>query len=111
MTFLLPLFEIPLSGSPQKFAISLNGTTWRLTFIYRDTAAAGGGGWIVDVNDAADNPVLCGVPLVTGADLLAQFAYLDFRGTLFVYSDGKPEAVPTFDNLGSGSHVMWVSQP
>lgn len=110
MTLAVPLFEIPLSGSPQTFAVMLNGTEWRLTFTYRD-APCGMGGWILDIADFTDAAVLCGVPLVTGADLLGQFEYLGLRGFLFVYSDGNPDAVPTFANLGSGSHVIWASEP
>lgn len=118
----MPLFyEIPLSGAPQRFTIALPDETnapdgvngYTLTFQYRDaTADQGGGcGWTIDIADAAGNNLLCGVPLITGADLLGQFAYLDLGGHLAVTSDGEPDAVPTFDNLGSGSHLYWVTLP
>jgi hypothetical protein len=106
-------FEIPLSGStPQTFTIQLAGNPLQLTFLYRnaDPAIAGGCGWTVDVVNAQGANVLCGVPLVTGADLLAQYAYLNFNGSLFVRSDGTPEAIPTFENLGEtpGGHLYWM---
>jgi hypothetical protein len=97
--------EIPLSGTPQFFTIALAGTTYQLVFTYRD---APGGGWVMDINDAQGNPIACGIPLVTGTDLLAQFGYLNFGGQLWVKSDGVPDALPTFDNLGTGSHLYWV---
>lgn len=113
MAFVVPVFEIPLSGSPQRFSIVLNGTQLHLTFLYRDAppSCAGGGGWIMDIADAADTPLVCGIPLITGADLLAQYEYLALNGFFWVYSDGEFFATPTFDNLGVGSHLMWGSTP
>lgn len=114
-------FEIPLFGAPQKFSITLpieraaaNATaTYSMTFQYRnaDPSIAGGCGWTVDISDASGNPILCGMPLVTGADLLGQFAYLALGGHLVVMSEGVPDALPTFANLGSGSHLYWVTLP
>lgn len=114
-------FEIPLSGSPQRFSISLpienspdNAlASYTLTFQYRAVypEMAGGCGWTVDLADAPGNPILCGMPLVTGTDLLGQYAYLNLGGHLVVSSEGIPDAVPTFGNLGSGSHVYWVTLP
>jgi hypothetical protein len=116
-------YEIPLSGTPQRFVISLanenssNGANpvvaYTLTFQYRDAdpSIAGGCGWTLDVADQYGTQILCGRPLVTGADLLAQYDYLALGGHLVVGSDGVPDAIPTFDNLGSGSHVYWVTTP
>lgn len=112
-------YEIPLSGTPQSFSISLprerggiNETvTYTMKFQYRDADVAGGCGWTVDLFDPVGDPMLCGIPLVTGADLLAQFAYLDLGGHLVVLSEGEPLAVPDFHNLGSGGHVYWVTLP
>lgn len=111
------IYEIPLSGAPQRFTMSLPyGTTgtvndYVLTFSYRDAPEdmAGGGGWVLDIADAYGEPLACGLPLVTGADLLAQFEYLNLGGHLIVESAGIPDATPTFNNLGSGSRVYWVT--
>ena len=106
------VYEIPMSPTPQTFRIILAGNTLRLTLLYRDAPPemAGGAGWTVDIFNVNGEPVVCGVPLVTGADLLAQYLYLDFTGKLFVRSDGIPDAVPTFENLGAtpGGHLFWV---
>ena len=63
--------------------------------------------WVLDVADIQKNPIVSGIPLVTGADLLGQFAYLNFGGKLIVVSDGDPFAVPTFDNLGTSGHLLF----
>jgi len=112
-------YELPLSGAPQSYTITLpvsgktEGITFFLVFQYRDASPAiyGGGGWVLDIYDQNGLPMLCGVPLVTGANLLAPFDYLSLGGGLGVYSEGIPDAVPTFDNLGSGSHVIWFTEP
>lgn len=99
-------YEIPLSPNPQVFGIVLSGTSYRMTFVYRD---APGAGWVMDIADANDNPLVCGIPLVTGIDLLSQYRYLGFVGGLVVDSDGNPDDVPTYDNLGITSHLWYIT--
>jgi hypothetical protein len=106
------VYEIPTGGGALFYNIALAGTTYQFVFQYRDAPAAwaGGGGWVLDINDTGGNPILCGIPLVTGADLLAQYAYLAFGGQLWVTTDGAPDAVPTYLNLGAvpGGHLYWI---
>jgi hypothetical protein len=53
--------------------------------------------------------LVSGIPLVTGVDLLAPYAYLGFGGELLVATDGNTAAVPTYANLGTGSHLYFVT--
>ena len=76
--------------------------TMRLAFANVDQ-----GGWFFDLGDQDGNPLLCGQPLVTGADLLAQYGYLGIGGKLFVATDGDLGAVPTFDGLGVTSRLYF----
>jgi hypothetical protein len=105
-TIALTLWELPTSGTPQQYTITLAGNTWLFVFRYRD---ADMGGWILDIYDSMGNPVLCGAPLVTGHDILEQYEYLGFGGAMMVLTDGDPSAVPTFDNLGTNAHLYWIS--
>lgn len=98
--------EIPLTADPQTFKITLGKIDYRLTVQYRN---AGGAGWILDVADEDGNPMVSGIPLVTGVDLLGQCAYLGFGGRLWVQGAADPDDVPTFDDLGVGSKVYWVA--
>lgn len=100
------IFLIPLSAPPQIFTAVLGGTTYTLTVQYRNTA---GGGWVLDLGDVNNNPVLTGLPLVTGANLLAQYAYLGLGGGLYVQTTDDPDAVPTFTNLGTDALLYWVT--
>lgn len=98
-------WEIPLSPEPQRLAITLAGVAYVLTVRWRD---ADQGGWVLDIADGQSVPILAGVPLVTGADLLAQYAHLGFAGELIVQTDHDLDAVPTFENLGDTSHLYFV---
>ena len=99
-------FTIPLTPSPQRFGITLGGTDYRLTTRYRNAPE---GGWTLDIADNNDVPVVVGIPLVTGANLLEQYPHLGFRGRLYVQTLDEPDAVPTFDNLGRDSLLFWVT--
>lgn len=100
------LYEIPLTPSPQTFGITLAGTPLSLTLQWRE---AGAKCWLLDVADSAGVSIVAGIPLVTGHDLLEQYAYLGLGGGLVVATDGDQDAVPTFDNLGVASHLTFVA--
>lgn len=104
------IFEIPLSPEPQTFTITLSGRELRLTVRWFEPPAvvAEPGGWVMDMARAVDNaPIVAGVPLVTGADLLEPYAYLGIKGQMRVFTDGNRNAVPTLDNLGTASHLLF----
>ncbi|VFR31931.1 probable bacteriophage protein STY1063 [plant metagenome] len=98
----MAVYEIPLSPTPQRFSILLGGTSYQLTLRYRE-------GWFLDVADATGTPMLSGVPLVTGIDLLGQHRHLGFAGALRVQGAAHPDDVPTFDDLGVGAKLYWVT--
>jgi len=107
-------YEVPLSPMPQKFSISLAGVTYNLKLSWNDILYGGGlknPCWLLDIRDTTDNPILTGIPLVTGADLLAQYGYLSFGGQLIVQSDNDPNLVPSFDTLGKTGHLYFVTTP
>jgi len=95
-------YEVPLSGAPQSFSISIAGATYNLRLTYQNVAD---GGWVLDLSDSSGNAIVQGIPLVTGADLLAQYGYLGLGFSLVVNTDGDADAVPTFANLGTLSHL------
>ncbi len=104
--------EIPTSpGRPFTERVELLGTTYTLHFNWNKRAAC----WVVDFFDSTNQfKVLCGIPLVTGADLLEQFLYLDLgrRAFLTAMTIGpgfSPDTVPTFTNLGVDGHLYLTS--
>lgn len=116
-------FLIPINSPPQTFVIQLGSINYQMTIQYRNTltGAAAPGGWILDLSNQAGNPIIQGVPLITGTNLLEQFDYLgiggdidilgatiDFDGGLWVSTNGNPDAVPTYTNLGTQCNLYWV---
>ncbi|KVE37659.1 phage baseplate plug family protein [Burkholderia sp. BDU5] len=100
----MQIYEVPLSADVQAFKISLGGTIYRLTLVYRGPA-----GWVLDVADDSGTPIVSGLPLTTGGDLLAQYRHLGFAGRLWVQGAEDPDDVPQYGDLGVGSHVFWVT--
>jgi len=98
--------EIPLTPAPQTIQTALNGTIYGLRLYYADAPEAG---WCMDIADANGEALVCGIPLVTGCDLLEQYEFLSIGGGghLYVGTPGNPPAVPTYANLGIDSHLYF----
>jgi len=97
-------YEIPLTPAPQRFSIELNGVNYNLRIVWNTIA----GVWVLDIADTDNVPLVQGIPLVTGADLLEQYQHLNFGGGIVVLTDANPDAVPTIENLGSSGRVYFV---
>ena len=101
-------FKIPIGTGPQRFRVQLGATTYQFVLVWRDCHQ---GGWFLDINDAAGNSLACGLPLLPGGDLLAQYEHLGIGGGLYVATDGAPLAQPTFDSLGISTWLYFVTSP
>lgn len=97
--------EIPLVASPQMLSISLNSVTYNLLVVWNTQAQA----WTLDIADVNSNPLIQGIPLVTGCDLLEQYAYVGIGGSLYARTDGVTTTVPTFADLGTLGHLYFVT--
>lgn len=104
VTPVISWFEIPTSSTPQTFNITINGVVYNMTLSYRDYLDAG---WTLDIADESKNNLVCGIPLVTGTNLLGQYAYVGLGATMIVGTDGDFLAPPTFANLGTNSHLWF----
>lgn len=120
-------YEIPTIGLPQSFSIQLSGVTYNLRLLYQPASFGPPiigvehqtnllvdlsqiGGWVLDISDANNNPLACGIPLVTGTNLLAQYRYLNIGGAIVVSTDGS-DLPPTQTNLGTSGHLYFVVSP
>lgn len=102
------IYEIPLDKGPQVFTATLAGVAYQITVVWREVTE---GGWFIDFADVDGNPIVSGIPLVAGADLLAQHAYLGIGGSLYIQSSDDVDASPTYDSLGDTSHLFFVPSP
>lgn len=98
-------FPMPVSPTAQSFFIQLVNISYKITLRWNAVAVC----WIMDIADAEEVPLVQGIPIVTGIDLLAPYAYLGIGGGMVALTEGNPDAVPTFENLGSGGDVFFVT--
>ncbi len=97
--------RIPLTNTPQQFDITLSNIS--LTMVLQWNSFLDN--WVISLLDKASQlPLILALPLVTGVDLLLQYKYLQIPGSLYIYTDGDQEAVPTFDNLGEESNLYYI---
>ena len=98
----MAVFLVPfVPAQPQSLQISIGGITYTIKVRWCDPFNC----WILDLLDTTDNPILQGVPMITGADLLEQYNYLGLQFSLVVQTNNDVNAVPTFVNLGSQGNL------
>ena len=103
----MPSYKIPLLPTPQRFTITLGGLDYQILLTYKNVTE---GGWVIDVADNAGVPMLAGIPLVTGTDVLGQHKHLGFGGALSIQpKDTNVAAVPTFTDLGIDTQLIWTT--
>jgi hypothetical protein len=97
---------IPLQPTNQTFTITLAGVQYQFTVTWNDANQA----WTLDIADGTGaNPIVSGIPVVTGVDLLAPYAYLNFGGQLIAQTTNNTNAVPTLANLGTSGNLYFIS--
>lgn len=97
-------FRFPLSAQNQKFSMTLNGVLYNFTVRWNPVVQS----WALDILDEEDVPIIEGIVLVTGCDLLEQYGYLNFGGQLIAQTDGSDD-VPNFTNLGGAANLFFVT--
>lgn len=97
-------FEVPLSPTPQVFTITMSGTAYQLRVVWNVPAQC----WMLDINTEEGVAIAQGLPVITGANLLEQYAYLGIPGQLIVQTDHDTDAVPTYTNLGVEGHLYYL---
>jgi hypothetical protein len=102
--------EIPTeAGQPFSENVTWDGIAYALQFHWNSVCQC----WMLDIADTAGVPLLTGLALVTGCDVLEQFSYLPLGAhtaiTVVTIGPGvSPDTVPSFDNLGTDGHVYLV---
>ena len=98
----MSVFLIPfLPSQPQVLQVSIGGVTYTMKVRFCTPAQC----WMLDLSDVSGNPIIQGIPLITGTDLLSQYAYLDLGFSLLVQTNNDANAVPTFANFGTLGNV------
>jgi len=99
------MFEIPLTNVPQRFDIELAGRSLLFVNKWNPEMQC----WLLDISDGeTEEPILTSLPLVSGADILEQFAHVGIPGKLAVYTEGDELSPPNELNLGIESKLYYV---
>lgn len=96
--------EIPLSPEPQSFRIVLADKTYNLTLRWNIESQ----NWVLDIADTNEVPLVLGIPIITGTDLLGQHKHLGISGSLVAQTDHNPDVVPTFTSLGITGRLYFI---
>lgn len=103
----LNVFVIPFSSNPQTFSCALSGVELKFTSKWNAQV----GLWFIDIARAKDDsPLVTGLPLVTGCDLLAPFRHLGLQGHIFCNNDSDLADPPTLENLGTDCKVYFTPE-
>ncbi len=97
------MYVIPLSTGAQQFTIKLGENALQIRLVWRE---AQGGGWFMDLSDTDGTPVLSGLALRCGHDLLEEHVHLGL-GKLTVSLDGKSDSDPVYEDMGRQIQLIW----
>jgi hypothetical protein len=97
-------YTVPLVPQAQTLAITLAGVAYNLNVYWNVPNAS----WMLDLLDVDSDPIITGIPLVTGSDLLEQYAYLELGGQLIAQTTNNTFEVPTYADLGTTGLLYFV---
>lgn len=100
----MSLFELPMSDEPsQEFTCEIGGTN----YLFRIQLNVRGNLWTMDVSTSDDEPILQGVALTLGVDLLSNERFTS--GLLFLVDYTGKNADPTADKLADYG-LIWSDE-
>lgn len=100
----MSMYELPMTDAPsQEFMCDIGG----VNYLFRIQLNVRGDLWIMDVSSSDDEPILQGMALTLGVDLLSneRFTY----GLLFLVDYTGKNTDPTADNLADYG-LIWSDE-
>lgn len=101
------VYEIPTINRSQLFLINLANVQYKLTVRWINVEE---GGWLLDIDSSDGSPIVRGIPLVTGVDLLGQYPQYKFGGKLIAYVAGDNLAAPDYESFGTEGRLYFVTE-
>lgn len=99
-------YEFPLRPEAQQIRIQLGEAEYIVRFGWGDTTD---GGWFIDISNADGAPLVRGLALTAGENVLQQFGYLGIPGEIRVQTDADDLVEPTYANLGRNGKVLFIT--
>lgn len=100
----MSVYQIPLYPGAQQFLVTLDNKTLQIRLIWREAEV---GGWFIDFYDVDGSPILCGIPLRCGHNLLGQYEYLGL-GKMQAMINNDDSRDPTYDDMGYNLELYWT---
>lgn len=100
---------ISLSNLPnQTYTVTIPGDTRNITFIITQSYNEQAKYWVMGIYDQSNNPIITNIPMLSGYNLLEQYAYLNI-GEIYVINIGD-QAIESPDdtNIGNNFELKWV---
>lgn len=102
----MAIYEIPLrGGTAQRLKVMLAGKLYTFALAFIDEEE---GGWVLDLGEEGGTPLVSGIALLPGQDLLEPFPELGIGVRLAIVTPGDPNVPPTFAGLGSDSKLLFT---
>lgn len=106
----MAVFKIPLEARNQITRMQINGINYQLRVMWNKMA----GVWILDIFTDTGFPILCGIPLITGANLLGQYEYKHIGNdvifiVLTLAVGHSPSEIPSQTNLGTDGNLYYIT--
>ena len=96
--------EIPLTPDNQNYSITLSGTVYQFRMVWREAF------WCLDILNSGGVDIITGIPLITGYNLLEQYAYLNPGFSLYVFCDIAGQENPTKTDMGTYIHLYVITE-
>jgi hypothetical protein len=95
---------IPLKPQPSVFRVFLNGINYQFTTRWNIP----GNYWVLNIADQYGDKLICGIPLITGLNLIEQYQYI-IQGGLWIISTENVYFDPTYTNLGITNNLYYTT--
>ena len=97
-------YQIPLiPGTAQSFTVGIDGITYAMTLTWNMAENL----WVLDIADEAGKPLVYGISLAAGINLVGQYAYLGLTFILFCGQTSNLLNPPGYADLGVTS-FLWA---
>lgn len=97
----MAIFEIPLKVGAQEFITPLDGTSYHFRLLWRDPV-----GWFLDISTSDLVPLVLGISLVTGVNLIQQYQH-KIKGELWILTDNLDN--PDYQSVGNALKLYWIN--
>lgn len=87
------------------YKVAVNGYNIGITTRYNYSAQC----WMLDLSDALDAPILTGLMLIPGIDILKPYEHIRQQLGSFVLSEATTDAYLEPDSLGNTTQLLWYA--